>query len=114
MTKINEFRDWMADMSVATLFDETPPYQPHSRTSIEAARSVVGRTSGPREAIYGLLRRFQLTDEQIAERLGMNPSTERPRRIELAKAGRIIPVGESLTTSGRKAVVWAASEEAGA
>ena len=99
-------------MSLATLFDPMPPYQPHSLTSIEAARSVIGRTSGPREAIYGLLRRFQLTDEQIAERLNLNPSTERPRRIELAKAGRIKPVGEALTVSGRKAVVWAATEEA--
>lgn len=96
-------------MSLATLFDPVPPYQPHSPTSIEAARSVIGRTSGPREAIYGLLRRFQLTDEQIAEKLNLNPSTERPRRIELAKAGRIQPVGEALTVSGRKAVVWAAT-----
>ena len=98
-------------MSLATLFDPIPPYQPHSVTSIEAAQSVIGRTSVPREAIYGLLRRFQLTDEQIAERLKMNPSTERPRRIELAKAGRIHAVGEAMTSSGRKAVVWAASEE---
>ena len=100
-------------MTLATLFDPIPPYQAHSVTSIEAARSVVGRTSGPREAIYGLLRRFPLTDEQITAQLGLNPSTERPRRIELAKAGRIKPVGEALTVSGRKAVVWAASEEAG-
>ena len=98
-------------MTIASLFDPIPPYQSHSITSIDAAISVIGGTSKPREAIFNLLKRYQLTDEQISERLNMNPSTERPRRIELAKAGRIKPAGETLTTSGRRAVVWSAALE---
>lgn len=40
--------------------------------------------------------------------LGMNPSTQRPRRIELVKAGLVIgPEGLTRkTSSGRKAQVW--------
>ena len=98
-------------MTIANLFDPIPPYQSHSITSIDAARSVVGRTSKPREAILRLLKNSQLTDESIATMLKMNPSTERPRRIELAKAGLIKPIGEALTASGRKAVVWTAALE---
>lgn len=46
------------------------------------------------------------TDEEIAIGLGMNPSTERPRRIELARAGLIVTDGTRRTASGRMAAVW--------
>ena len=50
------------------------------------------------------------TDEQIAEGLNMNPSTVRPRRLELERAGRIEPAGASKTRSGRRAVGWRAAD----
>jgi transcription initiation factor IIE alpha subunit len=46
------------------------------------------------------------TDEEIANELEMNPSTVRPRRIELARRGLIVEGGSRRTTSGRMAVVW--------
>jgi hypothetical protein len=36
----------------------------------------------------------------------MPPSTQRPRRIELVKQGRIVQAGEGKTASGRRAVKW--------
>ena len=47
------------------------------------------------------------TDEEIANELEMNPSTVRPRRIELARRGMIVESGSTRrTASGRMAVVW--------
>lgn len=52
------------------------------------------------------------TDEQVQVALGMNPSTQRPRRLELVEAGRLCQSGEIRETrSGRKAVVWIAVEK---
>jgi hypothetical protein len=47
-----------------------------------------------------------LTDEEQQTRLGMNPSTQRPRRIELARRGMVVEAGTRRTSSGRMAVVW--------
>jgi transcription initiation factor IIE alpha subunit len=47
-----------------------------------------------------------LTDEEMQQRLGMNPSTQRPRRIELMRRGLVAEAGTRRTTSGRMAVVW--------
>jgi hypothetical protein len=49
-----------------------------------------------------------LTDEEMARRLGMNPSTQRPRRIELARRGLVVKCGTRRTASGRMADVWKA------
>ena len=48
-----------------------------------------------------------LTDEQIQMALEMNPSTQRPRRVELVEGGWIEDSGEKRRTrSGRRAVIW--------
>jgi hypothetical protein len=47
-----------------------------------------------------------LTDEEMQTRLGMNPSTQRPRRGELADAGLIVRCGVRKTASNRNADVW--------
>ena len=47
-----------------------------------------------------------LTDEEMQTRLGMNPSTQRPRRIELARRGLVVTCGVRKTSSGRNADVW--------
>ncbi len=63
-----------------------------------------------RAKILGALRASPapLTDEELQEVTGLNPSSERPRRIELVEAGEVIaaPVTK-LTSSGRKAQAWA-------
>jgi hypothetical protein len=51
----------------------------------------------------------EATDEEIQDFLSMNPSTERPRRIELWKAGLIEDSGHTRQTkSGRAAAIWRA------
>ena len=47
-----------------------------------------------------------LTDEEMQTRLGMNPSTQRPRRIELARRGLVVTCGVRKTASNRNADVW--------
>ena len=46
------------------------------------------------------------TDEEMQTRLAMNPSTQRPRRIELARRGMVVEAGTRRTASGRMATVW--------
>ena len=53
------------------------------------------------------------TDQELQEGLGMDPSTERPRRVELMDRGLICDSGETRRTrSGRRAVVWVAVPKA--
>jgi DNA-binding IclR family transcriptional regulator len=47
-----------------------------------------------------------LTDEEMQRQLEMNPSTQRPRRIELARRGLVVDAGTRRTASGRMATVW--------
>jgi hypothetical protein len=47
-----------------------------------------------------------LTDEEMQRRLQMNPSTQRPRRIELARLGLVVRCGVRKTASNRNADVW--------
>jgi DNA-binding IclR family transcriptional regulator len=64
-----------------------------------------------REAVLNLLTRKMggMTDEEIQRALKLNPSTERPRRIELVQAGKVRDSGRTRkTASGRAATVWAA------
>lgn len=47
------------------------------------------------------------TDEEIQHSLGMNPSTQRPRRVELVQGGWIEDSGKRRRTlSGDQAIVW--------
>lgn len=88
-----------------TLFD--PPFQPHSRTSKDAATAIKPVAETLRERVRVLIAQLgPLTDQQIAHYLDMDGSSVRPRRIELLRAGLIEPAGEALTDSGRKAVMW--------
>ncbi len=50
------------------------------------------------------------TDEELQAELGLNPSTQRPRRVELVEGGLVADSGRRrLTRSGRLAVVWVAT-----
>jgi hypothetical protein len=88
------------------------PAQKHSATSVAAAEWLDGNTLNKlQRAVLELLRSEAagLTDEEMASRLGMNPSTQRPRRIELAKRGLVVKAGTRKTASGRSADVWRAA-----
>jgi hypothetical protein len=87
------------------------PYVSHSRTSYGAAQAIGGA------ALNALQRRVfnflsdrgpeGATDEELQLALQMNPSTQRPRRIELVRWGMVGDSGRTRTTaSGRAAVVW--------
>jgi hypothetical protein len=86
-----------------------------AETSRNAAIAIF-QTSGTKRAIvYRAIRESTngLTDEEIQCRLEMNPSTQRPRRVELVDLGVIRDSGLRRTTkSGRAAVVWIAEESA--
>lgn len=90
------------------------PFVRGSATSKAAAESL------SEEAMNALQRRVLqfirdrgeegATDEECQRELGMNPSTQRPRRGELASAGLIVESGTRLTSSRRRATVWRAAK----
>ena len=94
-----------------SMFDapETLPYQPQSATSRDAAEGMRPTASTDRAAVLALLtgKLSGMTDEEIQRKLKLNPSTERPRRIELVQAGKVRDSGRTRkTASGRAATVW--------
>jgi hypothetical protein len=91
---------------------QSPPFQPHSATSRDAAVEISPRAATLRESVLNYLRSHPagLTDEEIQDGLAMPSSTERPRRIECVAAGLVRDSGTvRKTRSGRKAVVWVAT-----
>lgn len=100
-----------------TLFDipaAPPPSVAHSPTSRAAASEIIPVAGKQRRDVFELLKFYPdgLTDEQIAERLGLNPSSARPRRVECVKAGLVIDSGRTRKTrAGRRAVVWEAVKQ---
>jgi len=86
------------------------PAQRHSDTSTAAAASLKPKQlTALHRLVLGYLtgKPAGLTDEEIAVGLELNPSTERPRRIELARRGLVVRVGSRKTRSGRQAATWA-------
>lgn len=113
----------MSEVQQATLFD--PPLPDPSRqavgkfeapTSVQAATSraaavLVYPTSGiARERVLAYIVRQGeqgATDDELQGVLVMNPSTQRPRRVELVEDGWIEDSGRTRrTVSKRDAVVW--------
>jgi hypothetical protein len=88
----------------------TAPYQPHSATSREAARKIEPRQGSLRAIVLAFIRErgpAGATDEEIQAELRLNPSTQRPRRIELCEVGLVIDSGRQRpTASRRRAAVW--------
>lgn len=97
------------------LFDRPAPAQRHSVTSVAAAKQIEPRTGTARGFVLAFIRGAGsrgATDEEIQTALNMNPSTQRPRRIELVASGLVFDSGETRATrSGSEAVVWKAVEE---
>ncbi len=91
------------------LFSQRAPAVRGSITSAAAADSLGPATlNAMQRRVLALLQATPggLTDEEMQTRLGMNPSTQRPRRIELARRGLVVEAGTRKTASGRMAVVW--------
>jgi hypothetical protein len=106
------YLDTAARIADLPLFARRAPSVNGSATSAAAADSL-----GP-QALNAMQRRVLalleatpdgLTDEEMQTRLGMNPSTQRPRRIELARRGLVVECGTRRTASGRMATVWRAA-----
>ena len=87
-----------------------PPFQSHSITSIDAAIAIEPRVASLRDQVYAFIAKCGAegaTDDEIQAALQINPSTQRPRRIELANKGKIKRTETTRKTrSGRSAVVW--------
>ena len=73
-----------------------------------AARQTPAKVTGDRARVLELLAEAgPLTDEQIADRLGMEPNTVRPRRGELVRDGLVVAVDDQgRTRTGSKATRW--------
>ena len=87
-----------------------PAFQSHSSTSRQAALDIYYDVGKLQQRVLDCLRGWGDvggTDEEIQKALGMNPSTERPRRIELVSKGLIRDSGlRRKTDSKRLATVW--------
>lgn len=89
---------------------ESPPFVTGSPTSEAAAEEIKPSAGNLRERVYESIAQHSphgITDEEIANCAMLNPSTARPRRVELQRAGRVIQVGEGKTAAGRRAALWA-------
>lgn len=102
------------------LFDllaDTAPYQKHSPTSKAAAADILPRAGTLRRAVYDFIvsrHHAGATDEEIQNVLGLEGSTERPRRIELQRGGLIeqrVTWPTRRVKSGKQAAVWVAIQE---
>ena len=93
-----------------TIREPMPPFQKRSATSRKAAAAIKPDRHTLRDQVLDAIRKagaLGATDEEIQQRTGMNPSTQRPRRIELVTLLRVADSGTTRkTTSGRAATVW--------
>jgi len=85
------------------------PHVAGSATSADAAEAMEPRAGTMRARVLAAIRAAGwrgMTDEELIASTGLNPSTARPRRVELADAGIIVPSGTRAVRSGLQAVVW--------
>ena len=98
------------DADAGPLFATRAPSVNGSATSAAAADSLTPATlNAMQRRVYEfLLERGAAgaTDEEMQNGLPMPASTQRPRRVELARKGLIVESGTRRTASGRMAVVW--------
>jgi len=87
---------------------EAPPFVAHNEESRAAGVSIRPVAGTLRARVLDAItsRRAGLTDEEGCEATGMNPSTWRPRRIELLEAGLVKKSGVRPGKSGRLMAVW--------
>jgi transcription initiation factor IIE alpha subunit len=89
----------------------TLPVIRHSPESRAAALQAEPSAGSKRAAILRFIASrgaLGATDDEMQLGLGINPSTQRPRRIELYEGGHIVKLKATRSTrSGRMAAVWA-------
>mgnify|MGYP001269891993 FL=1 len=93
-------------------YGQDPPAQRHSRTSVAAAEAIRPSTNRLRQRVLEYIEACGpagATDDECQAALGMNGSTQRPRRWELAQMRLITQSGTRRTVSGRAATVWVAA-----
>lgn len=94
----------------ARLDGDTPtlPHQAHSATSHAAAAAAASSAPRDRARVLALIRESgPISDEAIADALALNPSTARPRRVELQRDGLIRESGhKGRTRAGRACNLW--------
>jgi len=82
----------------------------HPDTSIASSIAIIPSSGTMRRKVFDYLseRGFKgATDEQMQHRLHLNPSSQRPRRVELVEAKLVKDSGRRRNTkSGSKAIVW--------
>lgn len=90
------------------LFTQRAPSVNGSITSAASADSLDGRTINAmhRRLLAYLEQHGPSTDEQMQIGMPMPASTQRPRRVELVRAGLVVQDGTRQTMSGRYATVW--------
>jgi transcription initiation factor IIE alpha subunit len=88
----------------------TLPAIKHSPESQQAALQAAPSAGTKRAAVLRFIEsrgKHGATDDEIQCGLGMNPSTQRPRRIELYEGHHIAKLKSTrLTRGNRQAVVW--------
>ena len=80
----------------------------HRDTAVAAAQTAPVR-SGQATVLAAIRAAGEagLTDQQIQDVTGLDPNTERPRRVELLRKDAIWPCGKRKTRSNRWATTWA-------
>lgn len=75
---------------------------------MEAAAKIAGGLPKLQQQVFECIKkRVRATDEEICDALSMNPSTERPRRVELTERGLVRDSGyTSWTKAKRRSVLW--------
>jgi hypothetical protein len=103
-------RGRQTDLPFYPHYDGTPPHQRHSETSLEAAEGARKRINRLQQEVLGFVAAAGpegATDDEMQIGLRMNPSTQRPRRVELVQKGFIMDSERRRPTrTGRRAVVW--------
>jgi len=93
----------------------TAPHIPGSDTSRAAAERIRPAINALQSRVLEALRAAGsrgMTDDELQVSLGMNPSTQRPRRLELTARGLIERTEQRRPTrTGSKACVWVATTE---
>ena len=87
-----------------------PPFQGHSATSRAAAKEIASGSQSFKMRVLSFIATAGnrgCTDEEIQIALEINPSTQRPRRVDLVRDGAVEDSGrQRKTRSGRNATVW--------
>ena len=90
------------------------PYVRHSATSKAAAAGVEPTAGTKRAKVLEYIRSCSAqgaTDEEMQLCIPLGPNTQRPRRVELLRAGLIVDSGLTRkTVGGLDAVVWVSAE----